>query len=116
LEHLKNCCHELQSALRQWENRIAELQQGYRRLGTVPTDLDSLRDFCRTVEPARRQLEDRTVTLERGCSSLDAVSQDLDRLRAFQSYVEHVHAGIQRVFNGKLTESSSVLLPDDKRS
>jgi predicted nucleic acid-binding Zn-ribbon protein len=114
LDDLRGFRRDVESALPQLESRIVVLEQSCSGLATVPKDLDSLRDSCSTVESVLRQLEDRIVTLEQGYGSLGTLSKDLDSLRAFRDHVEHIHAGIQKAFNGYLAGPSSVLRRDDK--
>ncbi len=120
VEHLRQCWQadtgRLEPALRQLESRASTLEQSCSGWGTVAKDLEGLKDFRSVVEPALQQWQNRIVELERGYSSLSAVSQDLDSLRAFRSRVEHVHAGIQKAFNGYLSGSSSTLPPDEERA
>lgn len=116
LDALRDFRREVESVLPQLESRIVALEQSCSSLPTVSKDLDSLRDSRSAVESVLRQLENRIVELQQGYSSLGTLSKDLDSLRAFRDHVEHVHAGIQKAFNGSLAGTPSALLRDEKRS
>ncbi|MCL5281142.1 MAG: hypothetical protein M1376_14675 [Planctomycetes bacterium] len=116
LDGLRAFRREVKSILQQLESKVVGLEQSCSSLATMSKDLDSLKDSHTAVESALRQLENRIATLEQGYGNLGTLSKDLDNLRAFRSYVERVHAGIQKAFNGSLAATSSAPLRDDKKS
>lgn len=112
LDGLRDSRSQVESVLQQLESRVLGLEQSCSSLAIVSKDLDSLKDSHSAVVPALRQLENRIGALEQGYSSLGTLSKDLDNLRAFRDYVEHVHAGIQKAFNGGLARPSAPLRVD----
>jgi hypothetical protein len=93
--------------------RLAELAQESQSL---QARVDHLRQYWQAdadkLEAIVRRLESNVAELAQAYGNLDTVSKDLDNLRAFRSYVERVHAGIQKAFNGTLAGPLPAAVPD----